>query len=255
VSPDSLVLRRLSYCGRRSARTSQCPEGHGGRSEESRSWLAVAILAFLALSAVALELYGALPYLPGLAAEFGASLAAFMLALRWEGYRAAETAVRAAREADELRRTEARKRLLALEAELKRNEVSIDELAEKLPDRPRGEVHEFLHPELLDGAWASSGERLGDLLADYDLVAHLATFYGRLEELRWRIRHRTQERDTYLDGMAKALAVEMQSEVDEARDRVSKEAKDPEVRRIGLVHVTAGTVTGRAIVTAGPVSG
>src|SRR5437867_12623850 len=99
-----------------------------------------------------------------------------MLALTWESHRTARALERSAKETSQLRQTEARKRLLALAAELKRNKVSIDDLAESLPSVPSGAVEDLLHPELLDGAWGSSGERLGDLLADYDLVASLAAF-------------------------------------------------------------------------------
>jgi hypothetical protein len=210
--------------------------------EKFRLWLIAAAVAFLVLTGVALGVYGGLPYWPALSTEFGASLAAFVLALQWESHRAGAALARAAKEANELRETEARKRLLALESELKRNKKSIDDLSAKLPTAPTGAVNEFLHPELLDGVWATSGERLGDLLADYDLVASLAVFYGRLEELRWRIRHRTAARDSYLDGMIHALAVEMQEEVDEALARVSKEAENPEVRRVGVVHSGVSTM-------------
>jgi hypothetical protein len=205
--------------------------------QSPRFWLLAAVTVFLVLTGIALGIYGGLPYWPALATEFGASLAAFTLALQWEGHRTAQALVRTAREAADLRQTEARKRLLALATELKRNKVSIDDLAKNLPDSPTGAVDTLLHPELLGGAWTASGERLGDLLADYDLVAMLATFYGRLEELRWRIRYRTQARDSYLDGMTKALSVEMQKEVNEALNRVLNEADNPEVRRVGIVHV------------------
>lgn len=207
-----------------------------------RTWLLVAVAAFVVLTVVVLDRYGGLSYWPGLATEFGASLAAFMLALEWEAHRERAALERTERSANEARHTEARKRLLALEGELKRNKVSIDIVAAQLPERPSGAVNDLLHPELLDGAWTSSGERLGDLLAEYGLVGELAPFYGRLEELRWRIRHRTQARDSYLDGMTKALAEEMQQEVDSLLERVARQAADPEVRAVGLSHVDSATV-------------
>ena len=201
-----------------------------------RTALLVAVALFVGLTIWVLDLYGGLPYWPALATEFGASLAAFMLALEWEAHRERTALARAEEAANSARHTEARKRLLALEGELKRNRVSIELLAKQLPEKPPGVVNDLLHPELLDGAWRSSGERLGDLL-DYELVGDLATFYGRLEELRWRIRHRTQARDSYLDGMTKALAGEMAGEVASLLDRVSTTAVDPEVRAIGVVHL------------------
>ncbi len=207
------------------------------RRARHRVWLLVAVGAFVGLTIVVLDRYGGLPYWPALATEFGASLAAFMLALEWEAHRERAALARAEKSANAARHSEARKRLLALEGELKRNKVSIDMLAVRLPERPRGVVDDLLHPELLDGAWSSSGERLGDLLAEYGLVGELATFYGRLEELRWRIRHRTHARDSYLDGMTKGLAEEMQGEVASLLERVATQAADPEVRTVGVAHV------------------
>lgn len=202
-----------------------------------RIWLLAAVAAFVLLTVVALDRYGGRSYWPGLATEFGASLAAFMLALEWEAHRERTALARAEQSANEARHSEARKRLLALEGELKRNKVSIDMLADHLPEQPRGVVNDLLHPELLDGAWTSSGERLGDLLAEYGLVGELATFYGRLEELRWRLRHRTQARDSYLDGMTRGLAAEMQGEVDSLLERVATQSADPGVRSVGVTHV------------------
>jgi hypothetical protein len=212
----------------------------------TRWWFAGAAFVFTALTAVALSVYGGGSYWPTLATEFGASLAAFWLAFRLESDRglrqARERVARAEAEEMQRRETEARRRLLTLQAELKRNQVSIDMLADKVPAIAMGAVHDLLHPELLDGAWVASGARLGDLLANYDLAADLATFYGRLEELRWRIRHRTAVRDSYLDPMTRQLAVEMKDEVAELLDRVTEEAKNPEAQPIGLVHVDAGMV-------------
>lgn len=156
--------------------------------------VAVGVLLFEALTGYVLDQYGGEQYWPGLATGFGASLAAFVLALEWERFRDKAAVERAAEEANAARHAEARKRLLALEKELRRNRVSIELLKKRLPAGRRAiTVTDFLHPELLDAAWGSSGERLGDLLAEYDLVADLAAFYGRLEELRWRIRHPTNQ--------------------------------------------------------------
>jgi len=211
-----------------------------GRSP--RFWTGAAIAAFAALTGIALGFYGGMPYFPALATEFGASLAAFVLALEWEAYRERAAIVRSANETTRARKTEARKRLLSLQKELERNEVSIKLLADKVPAVASGSVEELLHPELLDGAWSTSGERLGGLLADYELVGKLATFYGRLEELRWRIRYRTQAKDSYLDPPTKKLAAEMQDEVKELLESVEKEGKDPDVRLIGVSYIELGAV-------------
>lgn len=101
------------------------------------------------------------------------------------------------------------------------------------------------------GMWASSGERLADLLQQYELVARLSTFYGRLEELRWRIRHRTKVMNDQMDPMTLALAKEMVDEVVGLLHDVRGQEPNPEIRPVGLVHVRAlggsiqpaGTVT------------
>jgi hypothetical protein len=36
------------------------------------------------------------------------------------------------------------------------------------------------NPQLLEGAWNASAPRLSELIADYKLIADLATVYGRL---------------------------------------------------------------------------
>ena len=50
--------------------------------------------------------------------------------------------------------------------------------------------------------------------------------------------------------MTKALAVEMQGEVKDALDRVAKEAENPEVRSIGIVHSINIRIGGSAGVSA-----
>jgi hypothetical protein len=83
-------------------------------------------------------------------------------------------------------------------------------LDEKLP-----QAGWALHPELLDASWHASATRLSELLSNYELVADLATFYSRLEELRWRIRFRTQAQSSILDEMTHKLAHEMVKEMDD----------------------------------------
>jgi len=215
-------------------------------TKKRRRWVAVvaSVLFFVALTAVVLHLYKGSLYWPALVTEFGASLGAFMLALEWERHRDLRALERAQKERIEARQTEAQKRLHALKKELERNKTSLQHLAGGL-DSPHASKSIFmlLHPELLDASWAASSARLGDLLADYELVATLAAFYGRLEELRWRIRYRTRARDTHLDGMTLPLVAEMQEEVANLLSRVEKEADAPKVQVIGVAHVlTLGTV-------------
>jgi hypothetical protein len=203
------------------------------------TWRLSAIgVAVVVVAAVAvLERYGGLAFWPALVTEFAATLVAVFLALEIERRRERAALERVAKDTDKIRSTEARKRLLALQDELERNQASIGEIVDGLANVEAG-TWKILHPQLLDGAWTANGERLGDLLAKYDIVAGLATFYGRLEELRWRIRHRTQARDLELDGMILALAKEMVDEVADVLRRVKDEAQDPDVGFTKVTHLS-----------------
>lgn len=94
----------------------------------------------------------------------------------------------------------------------------------------------LVNPQLLEGAWAASASRLSELIADYKLIADLGTAYGRIEELRWRIRSRTEHERTVLDGPIRQLAIELRDEVAELLKRVRQQINEPEVQPLGLVH-------------------
>ena len=83
--------------------------------------------------------------------------------------------------------------------------------------------------------------------ADYELVADLAFTYGRLEELRWRLRVRTEQREDGLDAMTIPLVKELQAEVTDRVWRVRAEIKLPRVRPVGLARtVRAGFIASAA---------
>jgi hypothetical protein len=212
----------------------------------------IAVAAMLCLASWwAVDRYGGPAYVPGLISGFAATLVAFVLALELETLRTRAEFARADEETNATRVTEARKRLLALRTELEKNKTSIGEIAKGLASTVsmQGTVWHILHPQLLDGAWSASGERLGDLLADYELVSELSVFYGRLEELRWRIRYRTQASSDQLDGMTLALANEMATEVTDLIDRVSGEERKPGVRGVTHIGRIGGSITPTGTVT------
>jgi hypothetical protein len=95
-----------------------------------------------------------------------------------------------------------------------------------------------MNPQLLEGAWTASASRLSELVADYKLIADLATAYGRIEELRWRLRYRTEHRGEWLDAMTASLVEELQPEVDDLLGRVARQIDEPSVQPLGLVHTT-----------------
>jgi hypothetical protein len=205
------------------------------------------LAALVVWSAVMVDRYGEAAYIPELVSGFAATFVAFVLALEFESRRESRALARAEEATNHARTTEARKRLLSLRTELEKNRESVATIDDGLRSQAEmgGTVWRILHPQLLNGAWVANGERLGDLLADYELVSDLAVFYGRLEELRWRVRYRTQERRDDLDAMTRALSVELRREVDDLLERVSAEEPNPSVRLVGLDHRGAlhGTIT------------
>ena len=105
---------------------------------------AVGIAVFAALSAVTLDRYGGASYFPALLA----TLAAVVVAFEFERHRERQALKRAEESLMQRRKTEARKRLLALRTELEKNQVSIDTIVEALKQvRPGPFVP--VHPQLL----------------------------------------------------------------------------------------------------------
>ena len=162
--------------------------------------------------------YGAEDFLVQLASGFLAALAAFVLALTWERDR-------------ERRQAEARaKRVTDVEQTLG--------------------PHVAVHPQLLDRAWTASAPSLAELVADYRLTADIARTYGRIEELRWRLRTRTQlSLQGGLEGMISALVAELITETKELVERIDAEIANPSVR-FGVVHALQGTIAARATIEA-----
>jgi hypothetical protein len=199
---------------------------------------------------VVLRFYGGDTFIPEAVGGFAASLGAFMLALAWERDREQEKVTAAATELAKSRVTEARRRLPAVRKELEANAKSLDELAEvfKTPIRPG--TFPIANPQLLDRAWNANAARLTELIADYELTGSLAFTYGRIEELRWRLRLRTEHRDASLDRMTAPLVGELQQEVGNLLEDVVTQIKDPQVQPYGLIHVAQGTLLATATVTA-----
>jgi len=202
--------------------------------------IVVAIAAFGVGGAVTTIAYGSRDLFPGLVANFGASLGAFMLALAWERDRERRQAESAAAEVDTRRVTEVRRRLAPVRAELEKNAESLIVLAHYF----EAQDDEFLifQPQLLEGGWIANAPRLSELVADYGLISDLATTYGRLEELRRRLRYRTEHLSTALDAMAAALVADLDSEIADLIERVREQIDRPDVVTHGLVHVRTGTL-------------
>jgi hypothetical protein len=171
----------------------------------------------------------------------GAALA-FLSALAWDRHsrlqeeaRQAETERRRTAlrlEQEQERRTiEAKRRFGALELELLRLKSSID--------RTKREQHSYKHffPDLPTGSWLAASGPLGVIVSDYELMADLSTFYGHVEELRWRLRFKAQA-DVDADqvnSMIDTLVTQMADAIDVLLEQVREQVADPRVEQIAGV--------------------
>ena len=206
-------------------------------------------MAALIGAAVVIGRYGLDAFLPGLVVDFGASLAAFLLALTWERDQELQRLERGAEEVEARNETEVRRRLTSVHAELEVNQRSLTEL-QLDPEPKAGRSFTFLDTELLEGAWTANAPQLSELLADFDLVGDLAITYGRLEELRWRLRARSELRTLDLDPMTAPLVDELRVEVADLLKRIDAQIEQPTVQPFGLLGPRG---LGGTISSAGPV--
>jgi hypothetical protein len=222
------------------------------RARSHSTLIAIGLFAIGVLAAfLVTRSYGGDAFWPGLIAGFLGTLIAFVLALNSARERdrarleqdAESERQRLKREADQLeeqRATEIKRRLAPVRAELQKNAESLGILVEGFDRKEQREalaasvvtedsVRFLINPQLLEGAWVASAPRLTELIADYQLIADLATAYDRIEELRWRIRYRTAYERTILDSAIRALAVELRDEVNDLLGRVDQQIKTPNV--------------------------
>jgi hypothetical protein len=173
----------------------------------------------------------------------GAALA-FLSALAWDRHsrlqeeaRQSEaerrrTALRLEQE-QERRTIEAKRRFGALELELLRLKSSID--------RTKREQHSYKHffPDLPTGSWLAASGPLGVIVSDYELMADLSTFYGHVEELRWRLRFKAQTDvdANEVNSMIDTLVTQMADAIDVLLEQVREQVADPRVEQIAGVAV------------------
>jgi len=168
----------------------------------------------------------------------GAALA-FLTALAWDRHSRLQEEGRQAEaerrrttqrlEQEQERRTiEARRRFGALELELLRLKTSID--------RTKREQHSYKHffPDLPTGSWLAASGPLGVIVADYELMADLSTFYGHVEELRWRLRFKAQSDtdESQINSMIDTLVSQMAEAVDVLLEQVREQVARPTVEQI-----------------------
>lgn len=199
--------------------------------------------------------YGASLTWPALATSFSSTCLAFLVALAWDRRQRAvgdrnEAAaeerrhVAERRAAHERRLLEARRRFAAIALELERIEAS---LRRTVAEQHR---YKYFFPDLPTGSWNASSEPLGMIVANYALMADLATFYGQVEEVRWRLRFKAHagvdevEVSPLVDGLARALL----ADVVELRRDVARQREEPEVEPI-LVEPDPDRTVGRRQLT------
>src|SRR3954454_12733696 len=123
---------------------------------------------------------------------------------------------------------EAKMRFGALEVELERLTASID--------RTKREQADYKHffPDLPAGSWAAASGPLGVIVSDYELMADLATFYGHVEELRWRLRFKADpavdEKD--VSATIATFVGQMADGVDVLLEQVREQIRSPQVEQV-----------------------
>jgi hypothetical protein len=197
------------------------------------------LLAALIAPAIGADFYPGNAIWPLVITGYSGASLAFLTALAWDRHSRLEADVRQhaaderrqeerLREEQEQRVVEAKRRFSALELELERLHASID--------RTKREQHRFKHffPDLPTGTWETAKGPLTVIVSDYELMADLSTFYGHVEELRWRLRFKaaagTDEAivapliDTFVGQMADA--------VDALLGHVREQVENPQVEHI-----------------------
>jgi hypothetical protein len=220
------------------------PGGRARPSQPARLSRPIQLLLASLVAAVVAPLVGAFVYgghliWPYLITSYAGAALAFLTALAWDRHSRLEAEGRQheadrRREEDRLRQeqdhrvVEAKRRFGALELELLRLKASID--------RTQREQHAYKHffPDLPTGTWQAASGPLGLIVSDYELMADLATFYGHVDELRWRLRFKADAStdETVVSPLIDALVAQMADAVDVLLEHVREQVANPQVERV-----------------------
>jgi hypothetical protein len=216
--------------------------------------LMLALLAAVVTPFVGAELYTGEIMWPLEIAGFSGAALAFVAALAWDRHSRLQDDVRQ-RESDQQRAAErlqqeqerrvieAQRRFGALELELLRLKASID--------RTQREQHSYKHffPDLPTGSWQAASGPLGVIVSDYELMADLSTFYGHVDELRWRLRFKAQAStdETMVNSMIDTLVGQMAEAVDTLIEQVREQVANPHVEQIVGAAPARRTPTERVV--------
>lgn len=202
--------------------------------------LIVVIVISLVTPIASAAVYGGLETWPSMATNFSATAIAFLVALAWDRRQRALAELQEA-EAEkrrqelarqteqERRRTEAQRRFSAIALELERIQASL----QRTVDEQQG--YKYFFPDLPSGSWRAGGGPLGMIIATYGLMADLSTFYGHVDELRWRLRFKAQPGvdESAVSPIIDALATQMLNDVAVLLSHVRRQITDPDVQPIG----------------------
>ena len=202
------------------------------------------LLIFSLLAAVVAPVIGAKYYTgeimwPLVIGGYSGAALAFLTALAWDRHSRLQDDVRQLeaerhrteqrlQQEQDRRVVEARRRFGALELELLRLKASIDRT--KLEQR----AYKYFFPDLPTGSWQASSAPLSVLVSDYELMADLSTFYGHVEELRWRLRFKaeTSTDETLVNSMIDTFVAQMAEAVDSLLEQVRDQVQNPQVEQI-----------------------
>src|SRR3954454_346745 len=220
-------------------------EAHGERwFSQLHSTRPLQLLILSLVAAIVLPFIGAHYYTgeiiwPLVIGGFSGAALAFTSALFWDRHsrlqdevRQAEAERRRAQERlqqeQDRRVVEAKRRFGALELELESLKASIE--------RTKREQHNYKHffPDLPTGSWASASGPLAVIVSDYELMADLATFYGHVEELRWRLRFKADASvdEAAINPIISTFVNQMADAVDELLEQVRGQMVNPQVEVI-----------------------
>ncbi len=198
-----------------------------------------ALFAAIVTPLVGAQLYTGEIMWPLVIGGYSGAALAFLTALAWDRHSRLQDDVRQIeaerhrteqrlQQEQDRRVVEARRRFGALELELLRLKASID--------RTKLEQHAYKHffPDLPTGSWQASSAPLGVLVSDYELMADLSTFYGHVEELRWRLRFKaeTSTDETLVNSMIDTFVSQMAEAVESLLEHVREQVENPQVEQI-----------------------
>jgi len=198
--------------------------------------LVVVVVIAVVTPLVTAKVYGGQSTWTSLATNFSATSLAFLIALAWdrrqralaeqqeaEAERRREEAVRAREQ--ERRETEAQRRFSAIALELERLQASLQRTVDEQ------QRYKYFFPDLPSGSWQAGSGPLGVIIADHGLMADLATFYGHVLELQWRLRFKAQPTvdEAAVGPIIAALATQMLTDVAVLISHVRRQVARPDV--------------------------